>query len=212
VDKKKLKKCRLYVITAPRPDRRYEAMVRAIVAGGADIVQLRDKILPDAELSRVARRLGEICHRKGVLFIVNDRADIARISGADGIHLGPDDIGIKEARSILGPQKIIGYSVSGDWRLAKKAARDGADYISVGAIWKTPTKPEKLPVGLSAITRIKKMVKIPLVAIGGINKKNIQKVFAAGADMAAVVRAASMARDIRRAVRQLKKAIKTRDE
>jgi thiamine-phosphate pyrophosphorylase len=207
VNKKLLNNCRLYAITAFRPEMSYETMIQQMIAGGADIIQFREKTLPDRQRLVTARKLAAICRRKKVFFIVNDRTDIVRLSGADGVHLGENDIGIKDARLILGPGKIIGYSVSDNRHLAKKAEKESADYVAVGALWATPTKPEKKPVGLKIIREIKNQIKIPVVAIGGIDKSNVLKVLKSGADIIAVVRAVALARDIRCSGQELKNII-----
>lgn len=199
---------RLYVIVDRdvTGDRDYVEIAREVIRGGADVIQLRDKELRAREFIGIGRRLREVTRKHQVSFIVNDRADLAVALEADGVHLGQDDLPIEVARSILGPEKIIGktaHSISE----AQEAEREGADYVSLGPIFLTSVKPELRPVGLGIIRKAKELLKVPFVAIGGINKDNLRQVLDAGAQRVAVVRASLAAKDIARATRELKNLI-----
>ncbi len=195
----------LYFITDPdlRPDRSPEEQAQAALAGGAGIVQLRDKSLATPQLIALAKRLNEMARAANALFIVNDRVDVALASGADGVHLGPDDMDAKEARRLLGSGRLIGVSVS-TVEEAKKAA-PCASYLGVGAIFGSKTKGDAgEPIGLERVREIKRAFpQLPLVAIGGIHAGNIADVAAAGADAAAVVSAVVCAPDMAAATREL---------
>jgi hydroxymethylpyrimidine kinase/phosphomethylpyrimidine kinase/thiamine-phosphate diphosphorylase len=195
----------LYVLTDPdlRPERGPEEIAAAALAGGARVVQLRDKRRSTSELIPVAKRLGRMARAARALFIVNDRVDVALASEADGVHLGPDDMPPADARRLLGPDRLVGVSVG---TLAEAAeAAPFASYLGVGAIFATQTKLDAgPPVGLERIREIKQAFPHhPLVAIGGIGAGNLASVMAAGADAAAVVSAVVAAADIRKAIRDL---------
>lgn len=202
---------KLYVIVdrnaVGRRDLIYVA--REAIAGGADVIQLRDKDTTVEDLIKVGRALRKLTYKSDVLFIVNDRTDIAKAVDADGVHLGQDDLPIKIARSILGRHKIIGLSTHSISQ-AEEAQRKGADYIGVGPIFATPTKPEYKAVGVDLIRKVKGKIKIPFVAIGGIDESNLGKVLTAGASRIAVVRAVCGAKNIRRAARNLKERLRNR--
>jgi hydroxymethylpyrimidine kinase/phosphomethylpyrimidine kinase/thiamine-phosphate diphosphorylase len=195
----------LYVLTDTelRPERSAEEIVKAALAGGARIVQLRDKRHSTAVLVPLAKRLRERAHATGALFIVNDRVDVAVAADADGVHLGPDDMDPRDARRLLGPDRILGVSVSTVAEAAPVAAV--ASYLGVGAIFGSATKSDAgPPVGVERIREIRRAFpKHPIVAIGGIQRENIGDVIAAGADAAAVVSAVVAAPDMERATREL---------
>lgn len=176
------------------------------IKGGADIVQLRDKEASARELVDIGRRLREMTKKARALFIVNDRSDVAAECDADGVHLGQDDISIACARRILGEDRIIGKSTH-SLEQALAACEEGADYISVGPVYKTPTKPDYKEVGLELIKEVKWNIKIPFIAIGGIDSTNIREVLEAGATKIAVVRAVVAQDDIEEAARKLKDII-----
>ena len=156
--------------------------------GGADVIQLRDKKASDLELVAVAKTLLEITKPKGVPLIVNDRVQVAKDSGADGVHLGQEDGSLKEARKVLGDQAIIGRSTHTQAQ-ALAAEAEGFDYIGVGPVFSTPTKPTAVPVGLELVRFAAENIRIPFVAIGGIDASNVEEVRHAGAKAVAVVRA-----------------------
>jgi len=188
---------------------KYCEVVKKACLGGVDIVQFRNKQMPAARQVEVCSRLNEICHRFGSLFVVNDRVDIAVACGADGVHLGQEDLSVVAARNILGHYKIIGKSTH-SLTEAKEASDEGADYISCGPVWKTPTKPEYNAVGLDLVSEYKKKVKIPFFAIGGINLSNIDEVIKCGAEKVVVVRALGDAGNIKSAAEEFSKRIKER--
>jgi thiamine-phosphate diphosphorylase len=162
-------------------------IAREACRGGARIVQYREKEAPAAQRLETARRICGVCRESGTFFIVNDQLDIALLSGADGVHLGKEDIPIGEARSLLPPGTVVGISCS-SLDEALEAERRGADYLGVGAIFATPTKEHYPVVGLDGLRRIAAEISLPLVAIGGVNLGNAAEVKAAGAKYAAMVR------------------------
>lgn len=199
----------LYVVTDSDLSRgRSDAEVaRLAYEGGADAVQLRMKHADGREMLEQAKAIREIADEYCRFFFVNDRVDIAIASGADGVHLGQGDIPLEVARDLMGETAIIGISVD-NVEQAVAAAEGGADYIGVGSIFNTSTKPDaKQGVGLGAIYEIRKAVDIPIVAIGGINRGNIQDVVRAGADAAAVVSAVVAQDDVSGAAHELRNLI-----
>ncbi len=180
---------------------------RLCYAGGADVVQLRMKDTDGGEMLELAKQMQAVADEYNKFFIVNDRIDVAILASADGVHLGQTDIPISEARRLVGDEMIIGASVD-NVEQAIKAVEDGADYLGVGAIFTTSTKPDaEQGIGLDAIYDIKKAVDVPVVAIGGINKGNILHVMRAGADGVAVVSAIMAQEDIQSAAHELKTLI-----
>lgn len=171
------------------------------VGAGVKIIQLRDKSESSGAFYKNALLIRRITEGKA-LFIINDRADIARLSRADGLHIGQDDLPIKAARGLLGPQAIIGKSCH-SLSQAISAQKEGADYVSIGPVFKTPTKPSYRPVGLKLLRQARRHLKIPIVAIGGINKDNIALIRKEDVRTIAVVRAICKARNIKMAVHSL---------
>jgi thiamine-phosphate pyrophosphorylase len=163
-------------------------MVRQAVSSGVRNIQLRDKELAKRDLYHEATLLRTFTSQHGVILIINDYVDIARAVNADGVHLGQDDLPIKEARKILGKSKIIGISTH-SLRQALEAERAGADYIGFGPVFATSTKNAGRPKGIKSLQNIKRHVKIPVVAIGGITLKNAQDVINSGADALAIASA-----------------------
>ena len=162
-------------------------ILRDFLKGGAKLLQLRAKELTSAEFFNVAKEASRLAHEAGAIFIVNDRLDIALACNADGVHLGQEDLPLSVARKILGKEKLIGVSTH-DLSQAQEAERDGADYIGFGPIFGTATKDTGYsPRGLEMLREIRKAVKIPVVAIGGITEKNVAEVWKAGADSAAII-------------------------
>lgn len=197
----------LYVVTqAPRPGKTYGDMVSAACAGGADVVQLRDKTLSSRELFRLAKDLQAICDKTGTLFILNDRVDVALAADVDGVHVGQEDLPVRVVRQMMGHKKLIGCSTHSTAQ-ALAAVGDGADYISCGPLFATPTKPDYSPVGLDLVKEYHQLVRTPFVAIGGIDATNVAQAIAAGADRVAVVRAISGAPDVEMAARGLKELV-----
>ncbi len=187
-----------------------EKTVAGLLSGGARIVQLRAKDVAPREVLVAARAIREASKRSGALFIVNDRVDIALIAGADGVHLGQDDLPVEEARRLLGPGRIIGLSTHGV-KEALEAETLGADYISLGPIFPTRTKKDaQAPRGLPLLSEVRAAVRLPIVAIGGITRENMMDVFKAGADSAAIISGILTERDIRSTVASIVSMIEGR--
>ncbi len=177
------------------------------IAGGADVIQLRDKACGCQELCRIGRALRTITMKTGTVFIVNDRLDVALACGADGVHLGQDDIRVGVARQIAPPGFIIGVSV-GTVDEAVRAEQEGADYITLSPVFSTTSKNDAGPGrGLDVLREIRRSVSVPVIAIGGINLDNVREVIATGADGVAVISVVVGSRNIIAASRELKKRI-----
>ena len=184
----------------------FEMRVKEIIANGATVIQLREKILPLRAFLKVALLMRKIIETP-VLFIINDRIDIAIACQADGVHIGQEDMPLKIARQILGEDKIIGVSTH-SIEQAQEAQKEGADYIAIGPIFSTSSKPNVgPPKGPQIISQIKEMIEIPVVAIGGINLDNMDKTLEAGADGIAVINAVFQEADIGLATRMLSEKI-----
>ena len=184
--RQKLHQAHLYLVTTPT-EQLFEA-VEAALQGGLSLVQYRDKTADDRERLSNARKLRQLCDRYDALFIVNDRVDLALAVHADGVHLGQQDLPLAVARQQLGPQRLIGCSTTNPDEM-QQAIQDGADYIGVGPVYETPTKPGKAAAGFDYIRHAIQHAAIPWFAIGGIDPNNIQTVVSAGAARVAVVRA-----------------------
>ena len=168
----------------------------AIIDGGAKILQLRAKSLSSKEFLETARIIRKITKDKGTVFIVNDRVDIALLTDADGVHLGQGDLPVKEARRLLGNNKIIGYSTH-NLREALEAVRLPVDYISFGPIFPTKTKEDaQTPKGLKLLSEVRKAVEIPIVAIGGITETNMVYVLKEGVEGVAMISEILTVKDI----------------
>jgi thiamine-phosphate pyrophosphorylase len=195
---------RLYVLMTAslcgRPDWLWTA--EEALAGGADCIQLREKGLDDSELLSRALRLGELCRRRGVLFIVNDRPDIAVLAGADGVHLGQTDLPVAAARRIVGPGALIGVSTHDPAQL-RAAIAAGPDYIAVGPMFATATKPQQHLAGPELLALATRETQIPIVPIGGITAGNAGVLVQAGARRLCVCSAVIAAADPRAAAREL---------
>lgn len=205
---------RLIVITDPRLARAgsVEEVVRAALEAGTPAVQLRDKHATSRELAEQARRLLALTRRYGALLFINDRVDVALATGADGVHLGPDDLPVAEARRIA-PRLCIGFSTDHP-AAARRAVRDGADYIGCGAVFGTTSKPE---VGgerigtdrlAEVVDSLREVGDVPVVGIGGITADNAAAVARTGAAGCAVIGAVMAARDPGVAARELIAALK----
>jgi len=206
---------RLYAITDGRiaRGRSHLQVAEAVLRGGADVLQLRDKDAGGGKLYRDALQLRRLTHGAGIPLIVNDRIDIALAVDADGVHVGPDDLPASVARKLLGTGKILGVS-TGTVEEALLAEEAGADYLGVGPVFEARgTKGDAgEPVGLERIAQIRRRCRLPIVAIGGINAENAEKVREAGADAAAVISAIVAADDIEQAARRLKRLLGGADE
>jgi thiamine-phosphate pyrophosphorylase len=199
----------LYVITdeAIAGGLPHAEIARRAIAGGADVIQLRDKVCGCPELNRIGWTLREITRKTGTLFIVNDRLDVALACDADGVHLGQDDIRVGVARQIAPPGFIIGVSV-GTVDEAVIAEQEGADYLALSPVFSTASKNNAgTGRGLGVLQEIRRNVSVPVIAIGGINRDNVRDVIAAGADGVAVISVVVGSPDITAAVRELRKLV-----
>ena len=205
-----LKRLRLQILL-PKGPPEFDAAdrARAAIRGGADAIQLREKSAGADEFLEEAKEIRRACDESGALFIVNDRVEAVLPSRADGVHLGQEDTPPQEARRILGDEAIIGVSCH-SVEEALRAEEAGADIISIGCIFPSPTKPDLVPCGPGLIEEVARRVRIPLMAIGGIRPENIREVFEAGARAAAVSSAAISAPDLESAVQRLRKGIPSR--
>jgi thiamine-phosphate pyrophosphorylase len=185
-------------------------LVRGAIAGGVDIIQLREKDLAEEALAELATASAALCAQLGALFIVNDRPEIARDAGADGVHVGQDDMPVAEVREIVGRDMLIGLSTHAPGEID---AVDPAlvDYIGVGPIHETPTKPGRPAVGLELIRYAAAHATVPFFAIGGLHAGNVAEAIDAGASRLCILRAISDAADPERAARELRDALEPLD-
>jgi len=187
--RERLRTARLYFVCEALPGgEEPEALLRAALNGGVDIVQLREKELGREGIERSARTFRRLCDTYSALFIVNDDPYMAQSCDADGVHVGQDDMAVDEAREILGPEAIVGLSTHSEQQLAA-AADQPVDYVSVGPVWETPTKAGRAGVGLGLVEHAAANAPHPFFAIGGIDAGNAAEVVAAGARRLGVVRA-----------------------
>lgn len=211
----RLAAARLYLVCDGAPSGRDPAaLLPGAMAGGVDIVQLREKTLDDERLLALARLARELCERHGALFVVNDRPLVAREAGADAVHVGQDDMPVSEVRELVGPDMLIGLSTHAPAEIDAVAAGTSADrpstgparpdYIGVGPVHATPTKPGRPAVGLELVRYATAHAPVPFFAIGGIDAQNLGEVLAAGARRVCVLRAIADAVDPERAARELR--------
>lgn len=195
----------LYIVTKSLPElgRDHYDVAIAAIEGGATAIQLRVKKRPMGQALKIATAIHERTAEAGIPLIINDHVGIAMASRAEGLHVGPDDISLPSARRMLGATMIIGKS-TGKHDEAIKAEQDSAGYVGVGPIFATDNKPGKPPVGLQRITKVKAVVRIPVIAIGGINAGNITECIEAGADGVAVISAVTNADDMVAATAELR--------
>ncbi len=199
----------LCVITDPHlaPGRDHVAIAEAALRGGADVIQLRDKAGNLRDLLPQARAIQALCRQRGATFIVNDRVDLALAVGADGAHVGQEDLPAEAARRLLGPQRILGVSTH-SLAQAEAAVRAGADYIGFGPIFRTGTKDTGYaPRGLDGLREVRAGIQIPVLAIGGIGLENVVAVIGAGATAPAVISAIVAAHDIAAAAAEFRRRI-----
>lgn len=180
-----------------------ERVLGGALAGGVDVVQLRDKTASDDELLGAAQSIGARCREAGALFLVNDRPDLAAAAGADGVHVGQDDEPVADARAVVGEDAIVGLSTH-SIEQAQEGARSGADYIAVGPVHETPTKEGRAAIGLEPVRWAAANVELPWFAIGGLHARNVHEVVAAGARRVVVVRAVAHAENPRAAANELR--------
>lgn len=205
--RERLAEARLYFVTDSTAG---EPLLKAALEGGADMLQLRDPALDDDELLAAAAVFRSACDDHGALMWLNDRPDLALRAGADGVHLGQDDIPVQAARDLVGEHLLIGLSTHSAEQLEAGIAA-GADQLSVGPVWETPTKPGRPATGLEYVRHAARAEPpVPWFAIGGIDAGNVHEVVAAGAGRAVVVRALRQAADPRAAARQLRAALSGR--
>ena len=191
----------------------YVEKVDAAYRGGADIVQLRAKLLPDGQLLEIGRIFRRLSERYQKLFFVNDRLDIALALKADGLHLGQEDMPLAVARRLAkasGAELKIGKSTH-SLKQALQAEKEGADYLALGPLYATPTKPDYRAVGLDLIGQVRDRIRIPFVVIGGIDCNTLPLVLDAGARRVAVVRAIFSADDPEQAARRIRNEIESHE-
>ena len=199
----RLRDARLYVVTGARDEQGdLSGFLDAILGAGVDIVQLREKAAEAGDLLRCGEVFRAAAHRHGALFAVNDRADVALALGADVVHVGQNDLSVAQVRRIVGPEMAIGLSTHDEDRLL--SADPDADYVCVGPVHETPTKPGRPATGLGLVRRAAELEGRPWFAIGGITAANLDEVVAAGARRVVVVRAVTEAPDPARAARELR--------
>jgi len=180
--------------------------LQEVIQGGADAVQLREKTMPDGEFLALAKEFRRITSQSKTLFLVNDRAEIAKKVDADGLHIGQSDLTIHSARKIIGYDRILGVSTHTIVQ-ARKAQLEGADYISVGPLFPTITKDYEPPVGLDYLKEVKREITIPFVAIGAINHENLNEILLAGGLRVAICSAIICSNDILQTTRSFKAQI-----
>lgn len=194
---------RLYVILdrAAARGRDLPSILDGVLAGGCRLVQLREKEWPSGRLLPLAERLRDRCRRMGATFIVNDRVDLALAVDADGVHLGQDDLPPAAARPLLRHGMVLGLSTH-SVEQARAAQAAGADYVAVGSMFATGTKPDFLLVGPPLVTKLRAEIGVPLIGIGGITHDNVTQVIRAGADGVAVISAVCAAPEPETATRR----------
>jgi thiamine-phosphate pyrophosphorylase len=203
----RLRAARLYFICDARPGGRALAdLLPAVLEAGVDVFQLRDKRLADDKLLELGLAARRWCNEHGALFILNDRPELAVAVGADGVHVGQGDVAVEAARAIVGGERIVGLSTHSAEQIA---AAHGVDYIGVGPVNETPTKPGRPAVGVELVRHAAAHAEVPFFAIGGITAANVAPVLTAGAQRVAVVRAIAEARDPAAAARGLKAALES---
>lgn len=177
-------------------------LARILIGAGARVLQLRLKDFGSRDFLAAARAIASLAHESGAILIVNDRVDVAILSGADGVHLGQEDLPLAAARDLLGANRIIGISTH-TVDQARAAQDGGADYIGFGAIYSGGLKDVKNAQGLARLSEVRRAVQLPIVAIGGITEATLPEVLAAGADAAAIITDVVRAPDVAAKVRSL---------
>jgi thiamine-phosphate pyrophosphorylase len=203
--RERLRGARLYLVCAEQPD----DFLNRVLGAGVDIVQLRMKDADDSDLVSVGRRFARAATAHGALFILNDRPDLVEAVGADGVHVGQDDVAVAEARATVGPDRIVGLSTHSPEQVD---AASSVDYIGVGPVHATPTKPGRPAVGLELVRYAADHADVPFFAIGGITPENVEEVREAGARRIAVVRAVTEAADPAAVALVLRRAIAAHPE
>ena len=196
----RLERARLYLVCDARP----ADFLRAALAGGVDVLQLRDKAVDDAAILRAAETFRACCEDAGALFVVNDRPDLAVAADADGVHVGQADAAAEDARAVVGDDRLVGRSTHSEPQLDDAY---GVDYVAVGPVHATPTKPGRPAIGLEPIRYAATHARVPWFAIGGIDPQTIGRVIEAGARRVVMVRAIADAPDPEAAARALRQAL-----
>jgi thiamine-phosphate pyrophosphorylase len=190
-------------------DRNLLEIIGQAAAGGVTLVQLRAKRLSATSFLKLGLKTAALLRKKNIPLLINDRPDVALACGAAGVHLGQEDLPLKVARRLLGKGRLIGLSVT-NLKEARRAEKDGADYVGLGPIFPTVSKDTSLaPLGLQGLEDICSRISVPVLAIGGISRDSASAVIRAGADGIAVVSAIMSAEDIGRAVKELRRAVST---
>jgi len=205
----RLADARLYLCTDAREDRGdLEDFLHAALAGGVDVVQLRDKTLDVARELELQEVVARAAAEHGALWAVNDRADVARLTGAPVVHMGQRDLPVPAVRSLLGPDPVLGRSTHSAAQAAEAEADPDVDYFCVGPLWATPTKPGRAAVGLDLLREVAATrPTTPWFAIGGVDGERLDAVLDAGASRVVVVRAITQAADPERAARELRERL-----
>ena len=199
----RLAHARLYLVCDARP----RAFLDAALRGGADLIQLRDKTLDDAGLIEAAKTFRAAADAHGALFILNDRPDLVEVCGADGVHVGQDDGTPAAARALVGPARIVGRSTHAPAQADAADADPDVDYLAVGPVHATPTKPGRPAAGLDYVAHAARTVGKPWFAIGGLDRHTLPAAVEQGARRAVVVRAITEAPDPEHAARELRAAL-----
>ena len=194
---------RLYFVTDAAPG---ESALRGALEGGVDVLQLREKEASDEEILRSAELFRRLCDEHDALFVLNDRPDLALAASADGVHVGQDDQPVAAVREQVGGELLIGLSTHSREQL-EAGLRTDADYVCVGPVYATPTKPDYAEVGLELVRHAAQVADRPWFAIGGIDASNVGEVAAAGAERVVVVRAIRDAADPRAAAEELRRGL-----
>jgi thiamine-phosphate pyrophosphorylase len=198
---------KICIITDTNVQKKYShyQIAKLAIKGGADMIQFRDKSMQTAELMDTAKKISALCKKNKVLFIVNDRVDVAMVNNTDGVHLGTEDIPVKEARKLLGSKRIIGGTAH-SMKEAIEREKEGADYIGFGHIYPTGSKhkPDK-PKGTKLLAKVVKKLKIPVYAIGGIAPENIDEITSTGVHGAAFIGSVLKSKDPVKTIKELRK-------
>lgn len=208
-DKSVLKEKGIYLILDRKlaGNRSYEEIIEKTCPFGVKIVQLREKNISTKDFVKLAERIKKVCKKNGILFIINDRVDVAFASNADGVHLGQDDLPVKYARKILGKNKVIGMSAGNEEEL-EYALKQDIDYISPGPVFSTTTKSDAgQSVGIEFVKKVLKKTELPVIPIGGITEKNAKEISSLGINKVAVISAILKAEDIEKATKNLFEAL-----
>lgn len=201
----RLRSARLYLVCGSETD----DFLHRVLGAGVDIVQLRMKDAPVSDIVSAGQRFARVAAEHGALFILNDRPDLVGVTGADGVHVGQDDAAVSEARALVGPDRLVGLSTHSP---AQVDAAVGVDYIGVGPVHATPTKPGRPAVGLELVRYAAAHAGVPFFAIGGISEANVAAVRSAGGSRIAVVRALTEASDPALSARRLRAAVSAAPE